>query len=216
MLLAAGTITAADDCTLIGYDGTMAGVTIEVSGGEFQVADGLLPTVFNAADPDNPDIGDSDFAWSAIGGRVDSNGDETIYGEDCHFGLIGETVDAGLGDPTDGADILGNPGANECGFVSPPAGANNGYVDLNSDTVITALGDSCANWCFFGLDVVTGLVQSSGPDTIALAPATATNTVGEDHLVTATVEDEFGNPIAAESVHFAVTGAGRQIPPRQC
>ena len=114
--------------------------------------------------------------------------------------------------PTDGADILGNPGANECGFVTPPAGANNGQVDLNSDTVITVLGDSCANGCFFGLDIVAGLVQSSGPDTIALAPATATNTVGDDHPVTATVEDEFGNPVAGESVHFAVTGAGTPDP----
>ena len=51
-----GAITAADDCTLIGYDGTALGVTIEVSGGDFQVADGRLPTVLNAADPDNPDI----------------------------------------------------------------------------------------------------------------------------------------------------------------
>ena len=49
---------------------------------------------------------------------MDSNGNETIDGEDCHFGLIGQTVDAGLGDPTDGADILGNPGANQCGFRS--------------------------------------------------------------------------------------------------
>ena len=193
-------IAANDDCVLIGYDGTADGVEIIVSGGEFQVADGRLPTVFNASAPDNPDIGASDFAWSAIGGKVDSNGNETIDGEDCHFGIVGD------------ADILGNPGANECGFVSPPAGANNGQVDLNSDTVITALGDSCANGCFFGLDIVAGLVQSSGPDAIALAPATATNTVGDDHPVTATVEDEFGNPVAGESVHFAVTGAGTPDP----
>ena len=201
-----------DDCTLIGYDGTVDGVTIVVSGGEFQVADGRLPTVFNAGDPDNPDIGDSDFAWSAIGGRVDSNGNETITGEDCHFGLIGETVDAGLGDPTDGADILGNPGANQCGFSQPPAGANNGFVDLNSDTVITALADSCAG-CFFGLDVVAGLVQAPAPNTITLEPAgPVTNTVGDPHTVTATVEDEFGNPVAGAAVHFAVTGGGTPEP----
>ncbi len=55
-------------------------------------------------------------------------------------------------------------------------------------------------------------MQSSGPDTIALDPPTSTNTVGEDHLVTATVEDEFGNPIVGEAVHFAVTGAGTPDP----
>ena len=204
-------IATNDDCELIGYDGTMDGVTIVVSGGEFQVPDGRLPTVFNAADPDNPDVGDSDFAWSAIGGRVDSNGDEAISGDDCHFGLIGATVDAGLGDPTDGADVLGNPGANECGFSQPPAGANNGFVDLNSDTVITGVPDSCAG-CFFGLGVVLGLVQDPGPSSITLDPADDTNTVGTDHTVTATVEDEFGNPVAGEDVHFAVTGGGTPVP----
>src|SRR5215211_1692606 len=138
-------ITVDDDCTLIGYDGTPDGVTIAVVDGEFQWPNlSRLPTVFNAADPDNPDISESDFAWSAINGRVDSNGDEAITGDDCHFGLIGETVDVGLGDPTDGADVLGNPGANECGFAQPPDLADNGLVDLNSDADITA-ADSCSD-----------------------------------------------------------------------
>ncbi|HEX6400603.1 MAG TPA: hypothetical protein VF108_09080, partial [Actinomycetota bacterium] len=69
-----GAITGADDCTLVGVDGTPDGVTIAVVNGEFQV-NGPLPFVFNAADRDNPDVGASDFAWSAIGGRVDANGD---------------------------------------------------------------------------------------------------------------------------------------------
>ena len=153
-----GTITAADDCSLVGYDGTPDGVTIDVVDGFFQVGDGPLPTVFNAGNPDNADIGDSDFAWSARDGRVDSNGDESITGDDCHFGLIGQTVDAGLGDATDGADILGNPGANECGFASAPNTADNGLVDLNDDADITS-ADSCSNGCFFGLDIATGKVQ---------------------------------------------------------
>jgi Ca2+-binding RTX toxin-like protein len=143
-----GAIDAADDCSLVGVDGTPDGVTIEVVDGEFQAPNGPLPKVFNAAEPDNPDVGDSDFAWSAIDGRVDSNGDETIDGDDCHFDLVG-TV-----------DILGNPGANECGFVTPPNTADNGLIDLNSDVDITAAGDSCANNCLFGLDVVAGKVQA--------------------------------------------------------
>jgi Ca2+-binding RTX toxin-like protein len=151
-------VTAADDCSLVGYDGTPDGVTIEVVDGVFQASNGRLPKVFNAGDPDNPDIGDSDFAWSAIDGRVDANGDETINGEECHFGLVGTLVDAGLGDPTDGADVLGNPGANECGFGTPPNTADNGLVDLNGDSDITS-ADSCANGCFFGLDLLLGKVQ---------------------------------------------------------
>ena len=206
-----GAIAANDDCTLIGVDGTADGVTIEVSGGEFQVANGRLPDVFNAGDPDNPDVGDSDFAWSAIGGKVDSNGNEAIGGDDCHFGLIGQTVDAGLGDATDGADVLGNPGANECGFVTPPAGANNGFVDLNSDTLITALGDSCAG-CFFGLDLVAGLVQGPAPSELTLTPETGTNLAGENHVMTATVVDQFGDPSAGADIHFVVSGGGAPVP----
>jgi hypothetical protein len=63
---------------------------------------------------------------------VDSDGNEQINAGDCTFGL-GQTVDAGLGDPTDGADILGNTQANTnpCGFANPPSAANNGLVDLN-------------------------------------------------------------------------------------
>jgi Ca2+-binding RTX toxin-like protein len=155
-----GTITGADDCSLVGYDGTPDGVTIEVVNGVFQVGNGPLPTVFNASDPDNPDVSDSDFAWSAIDGRVDSNGDEAIDGDDCHFGLVGETSDAGLGDATDGADVLGNQGgANLCGFATPPNTADNGLVDLNDDADITA-ADSCSNGCFFGHDIVLGKVQA--------------------------------------------------------
>lgn len=154
-----GAISAADDCSLVGFDGTPDGVTIEVVDGDFQTANGPLPTVFNAADPDNDDVGDSDFAWSAIDGRVDSNGDEAITGDECHFGLVGVMVDVGLDDATDGADILGNPGGNECGFAIPPNTADNGLIDLSSDADVTGL-DSCANGCFFGLDVELGKVQA--------------------------------------------------------
>lgn len=155
-----GTINTNDDCTLVGYDGTPDGVTIDVLNGDFQVANGPLPTVFNAAQPNNNDIGDSDFAWSAIDGRVDSNGNETIDGDDCHFGIIGKALDAGLaGGATEGIDILGNDGTNPCGFATPPNTALNGLVDLNDDADITLAGDSCSNNCFFGLDVRAGKVQ---------------------------------------------------------
>lgn len=152
-------IDGADDCSLVGYDGTPDGVTIDVVNGLFVTGNGPLPTVFNAGDPDNPDVGDSDFAWSARDGRIDSNGNESIEGDDCHFGLVGKVVDGGLGNATDGADILGNPGANECGFATPPNTADNGLIDLNDDADVT-VADSCANNCFFGLDVVLGKVQA--------------------------------------------------------
>jgi Ca2+-binding RTX toxin-like protein len=145
-----GTIDTSDDCALVGYDGTPDGVTIWVVDGIFQVADGPLPTVFNAEDPDNSDIGDSDFAWSTIDGRVDANGNEMIDGEDCSIGLAG-------------ADILGNDGTNPCGFAQPPNTANNGLVDLNQDQEITS-ADSCTDGCFFGHDVLLGKVQALEPE----------------------------------------------------
>lgn len=145
-----GTIDASDDCALVGYDGTTDGVTIWVENGIFQVEDGPLPTVFNAEDPDNSDIGDSDFAWSTIDGRVDSNGNETIDGEDCAVGLAG-------------ADVLSNDGTNPCGFATAPNTANNGLVDLNGDQEITS-ADTCSDGCFFGHDILLGKVQALAPE----------------------------------------------------
>jgi Ca2+-binding RTX toxin-like protein len=202
-----GSITAADDCTLIGYDGTSNGVTINVIDGEFGAADGPLPTVFNAADPNNPDVGDSDFAWSAIGGRVDASGNEIINSEDCAFGLIGSAIDVGLGDATDGADILANDPAesNPCGFGSldGPDPASNGLVDWNSDMVITS-ADSC-NGCFFGHILSSGFVMGLAADTLDLTPATATNETGTSHTVTAHVTDSLGGDVAGVAVKFTVT-----------
>jgi Ca2+-binding RTX toxin-like protein len=159
-----GAIDSADDCTLVGYNGTPGGVTIVVVDGAFTAFSGPLPTVFpQAGDANNPDVGDSAFAWSTINGRVDSNGNETITADDCTFGLIGQTVDVGLGDATDGADILGNDptDTNPCGFANHPVPAENGLVDLNSDGNITA-ADSCAR-CFFRHGVATGKVQVATP-----------------------------------------------------
>jgi hypothetical protein len=201
-----GSIDTDDDCTLVGYDGTADGVQVDVVDGEFQWPDGALPTVFNAADPNNPGVLEADFAWSAIGGRVDSSGNEIINAGDCHFGLIGTTVDVGLGDPTDGADVLGNDLAetNPCGFATAPDPAENGLVDLNSNGAIGG-GDSC-DGCFFGLDLDHGFVVEQGAESLVLTPANATNDVGTQHTVIAHVEDENGDPLGGVVVIFAVTG----------
>ena len=143
-----GTINGSDDCSLVGYDGTPDGVTIDVIDGLFQVGNGPLPTVFNAGDPNNPDIGDSDFAWSAIDGRVDSNGNEAIDSGDCHVGVV------------DSIDVLSNDAidSNPCGFASSPNTSKNGFLDFDNNQAINVL-DSCSNGCFFGLDVASGKVQ---------------------------------------------------------
>jgi hypothetical protein len=156
-----GAITAADNCTLVAFDGTSDGVTITVTAGAFSWTTGTaLPTVYNATDPANPGVAAADFAWSTIGGKVDSDGDESIGGTDCTFGLIGQTVDAGFGAASDGADVLGSDAG--CGFAGSPLSSTlDGLVDLNSDEGITA-ADSCTNGCFFGHNVTSGLVQAEG------------------------------------------------------
>jgi hypothetical protein len=217
-----GTIDGSDDCTLVGYDGTDDGVTITVANGLFSWPTGTaLPTVYNAANPDSPGVFVADFAWSTIGGLVDSNGNEIIDGDDCHFGLIGETVDTGFGEPTDGADVLGNPGANACGFATAPAVADNGKVDLNNSVTITA-ADSCTNGCFFGHNVTNGIVQGGGalPTITSFTPSagpvgttvtiTGTNLTGATSVkfngVSATITSNTATQIVTKVPTGATTG----------
>jgi hypothetical protein len=191
-----GTITAADDCTLLGYNGTDAGVTITVTDGVFGWPSGTaLPTVYpDPATPFNPGVAGAKFAWSTIGGKVDSNGNESIDGGDCTFGLIGQTVDVGLGDATDGADILGSDLG--CGFAGSPLSSTlNGLVDLNSDEGITA-ADSCTNGCFFGHNVTSGIVQVEGAAPTITSFAPTAGPVGTSVTITGT------NLTGATSVKF--------------
>jgi hypothetical protein len=189
-------IDGSDDCKLVAFDGTSDGVTITVTDGAFSWPSGTaLPTVYNHLDPANPGVAVADFAWSTIGGKVDSNGNESIDGSDCTFGLIGQTVDSGLGVPTDGADILGSdPG---CGFAGTILSANNGLVDLNSDETITS-ADSCTNGCFFGHNLSSGLVQAEG----ATAAPTITSFSPASGPVGTTVTINGTNFTGATSVTF--------------
>ena len=135
-----GVIDTNDDCLLLGYNGTASGVTITVTDGAFQVPDGIaLPAIFpDPATPLNNDISDSRFAWSTRLGRVDTNGSETIDGNDCSNNLV-NTV-----------GVLGSA----CGNTIPQG---NGLVDVNSDGQITS-ADSCTGGCFLGHNVADGYV----------------------------------------------------------
>jgi len=156
-----GVIDSSDDCTLIGFDGTADGVTIGVVDGQFATADGAaipdgwpLPTVFNAAAPDDSSVVDADFAWSTIAGRVDANGDGTITGDDCSVAVVGVE------------NVLGQT----CGFGQPVPTSSNGLVDVNGDALITA-SDTCVSGCFLGHNVTQGVVQAEGPGIGPAGPA---------------------------------------------
>ena len=54
---------------------------------------------------------------------------------------------------------------------------------------------------------INATVTAGPPATLTLAPKTATNVVDAQHCVTATVVDQFGNPVPNSQVTFAVTGS---------
>ena len=161
-------IDAADDCTLVGVDGTLDGVTIVVEDGLIVTVDGapvpdgaVMPAVFNAASPTDPNIADADFGWWAFDGRVDANANGAIDDTDCARGVVGATNDVGLGDPADGANIVG--ASPVCGNLAQRSPSTNGLVDLDGDGEIT-VADSCDDACFVGQDVVSGFVGGiAGP-----------------------------------------------------
>jgi hypothetical protein len=49
-------------------------------------------------------------------------------------------------------------------------------------------------------------LAASAPASLALSPKTATNTVGQQHCVTATVRDAGGTALSGQSVRFSVSG----------
>jgi hypothetical protein len=127
--------------------------------------------------------------------------DDPVAGEDVHFAATG----AGTPVPASGDDVSDADGEATFTFTNEIVGTNTitACVDADggSDCDMGELGDTATK------------TWTVGPAfTIALMPAEDTNTVGTDHTVFATVEDEFGNPVAGEDVHFAVTGVGTPDP----
>jgi hypothetical protein len=62
------------------------------------------------------------------------------------------------------------------------------------------------------VETVNVLVTPGEPATLDLQPATATNTVDAQHCVTATVEDQFGNPTPGITVDFSVVPTAGHTP----
>ena len=105
-----------------------------------------------------------------------------------------------LANPTTGSDVTDADGEAEFCYTGTVAGGDaiTAYADTNNDgtqDVDEPSGAATKTW------------TPGPPATLVLDPAADTNTVGEDHTVTATVEDAFGNPVPGVTVRFSVTGA---------
>ena len=182
-------ITVDDDCVLT----PLIGSAITVVDGEFQVADGPLRLAFST-----PDV-----QWRIIGGRVDSSGNGIIDDNDCAFGLVGETDDVGAGNMTDGADVLSDP-ASACGFGASTPVDSDGLVDLNSD-ILRSDADTCLNGCFFGRNLVDGVVQESAP---LVGPAGPTGPAGPQGDTGATGADGADGAAGADGADGATGPSG--------
>jgi hypothetical protein len=170
-----GVIDAADDCTFVGVDGSLDGVTIDVQDGLVVSFDGVpvgngvqMPALYNV-NPFDQSVQDADFGWWVIDGRVDVNLSGAIDDGDCARGVIGQTDDVGLGDPSDGADVLA--ASPLCGNPLPVPSTSDGLVDLDSDGSITS-ADTCTDACFLGQNVANGFVGGlpNAPTISGLSP----------------------------------------------
>jgi protocatechuate 3,4-dioxygenase beta subunit len=93
--------------------------------------------------------------------------------------------------------------AGQCDFTypgptAPGADAITAFADTNNNGTQNAgepVGAAEKTW------------TPGAPATLTLTPAADENTVGEEHCVTATVRDAFGNPVPGVTVRFSVTGA---------
>jgi large repetitive protein len=83
-----------------------------------------------------------------------------------------------------------------------------------TDEITASYGGDATHDESSGSTTVT--IRPGAPAAVSVAPADATNTAGEQHCVTATVKDTYGNTVeAGVTVYFSVTGANpRSVTPR--
>ena len=197
-----GTITGDDDCVLI----PQIGSGIVVNDGLFLVADGPLRLAFST-----PDV-----QYRVIGGRVDVSGDGQINTDDCSLSFIDESLP--FNDNVGDFDVLAGNGGDEnaCeggstaetfpsfnGLVGDPVGIAD--VDY-SDNLTT-----CLDGCFFGRNLVDGVVQESVPLVGPVGPAGptgATGPAGADGADGATGATGATGPAGADGADGATGPAG--------
>jgi uncharacterized protein (DUF2141 family) len=90
-----------------------------------------------------------------------------------------------------------------CSVTYTPTAVGTGSHSITA----TYPGDGNHTGSFGSTTVTVTPAQPAAPATVIVTPATDTNTAGDEHCVTATVADAFGNPTSGVEVFFSVTGA---------
>ena len=93
--------------------------------------------------------------------------------------------------------------------ISGPEGTTRerGLAEFSINAFGTRCGGETQVTSAFMDQFFTRVLPPREPATVVLSPATAVNTVGTFHELTATVSDESGEPVADEVVRFSVAGA---------
>src|SRR5918997_1450261 len=121
-----------------------------------------------------------------------------IVGATIRFSVSGANTATGTG-------VTDNAGRATFCYTGTRAGEDmiTAHADLDNDGQVDS-GEPTA--------MVSKTYVAGPPATVTLEPAAATNTVGQQHCVTATVQDEFGNPVSGAKVVFTVTGVNPRGP----
>ncbi len=126
------------------------------------------------------------------------------------------TATAANGDPTPNVTVIfsvtgANPRPNTSGTTDANGQTTFCYTGtVAGSDVISAFADTNNNGSFDPGEARDEALKewlAGPPATLVLTPPTATNTVGDQHCVTATVADVFANPTPGITVRFTVIGA---------
>ena len=182
---------------------------------KFDIASGAVLDSFSSGTPTNTVFGLAVFGELLVSQRIltlTPATDENPVGES-H--TVTAKLTDGLLSPVPGETIL---------FDVTGAHTTNGsdVTDVNGEATFTYPGSN------LGVDMITACFDANNnavcdpgeqtetaektwvvgpPATLDLQPPTATNTVDAQHCVTASVEDQFGNPTPGIIVRFSVTGS---------
>ena len=182
---------------------------------KFDIATGSVLTTFNTGTPTNTVFGLAVFGELLVSQRVLTLAPATDENPVGTNHTVTATLTDGLGTPVPGETILfsvtGAHTTSGSGVTDVNGEAQFTYsgTNLGVDTIVACFDANTDAACNPGeLTATAAKTWVVGPPAaLDLQPATATNTVDEQHCVTASVEDQFGNPTPGITVRFSVTGS---------